>query len=101
MSAEGGEHAVSLFLDLRFPQRPAEGLAMGWRDLSKQQRQPLDREALTKWLERATVRLEPSPSGRRLLGTHPTALPQAVDHLASAIRTLPSTWLAPHFRIRP
>ena len=64
------------------------------------QQMPLDKTALTQWLSRAEVRFEATPNGRRLVGA-PPALPAAVDHLASAIRALPSPWMAPHYRLRP
>jgi len=62
---------------------------------------PLDRAALTVCLSRSGARWQLSPNGRRLTGAPPDSLTEAVDHLASAIRTLPSTWMAPHYRLRP
>jgi hypothetical protein len=62
---------------------------------------PLNRAALSEWLGRAAVRFEHSPSGRRLSGAPPEGQAAVIDHLASAIRTLPSPWMAPHFRLRP
>ncbi len=61
---------------------------------------PLDRGALAGWLTRAEVRFETSPHGRRLRGTPPETLRQAVDGMASAIRSLPGTWKAPHYRLK-